>query len=515
MKKRKTYGVRIIGAVMSLVTAISFAGCSIKKNDSKIAGSKDLTTDSYSDKIAGDNEKNDITVTDSAGNELTAADVKGRTDSEDKKSSSDNSSKINNASVTKSLDSILKELENNTAKFSPDVRSYLKDLVRNAYNNYDNLADVLCKSSLPDKCTFLEEKIINPLKRVDTIDIISSDNPDFYELKSKYHTSRWLEDEKKVIVFCDGFNEDEYPQILMEEIIHSGQEKLNTAKLGYSEYCIFAEGEANAYSWPLTFGKINNSALSTFYDDESMNNANYGYGTGHFTHALASKYYMYLLTLTDYDTVNKFKKILDSDVITDKISKLYGIDGAEFYNEMREVIVDSTSSIYDKRTPQMVYCEKVYNTCMNKKISNISNAKEAKEMLNLYRYMNIQYGYEYSCYDEELEKYIDKTNEKVDISKTIDNLYNKCKKYGVFSASDDSAKDKKAFYAFVSPERNSDEKIYFISCSNAAVKLDGDNLTVSNNLGTYQTNINDLSSKTIKSNYNYLDNFPNLNNVKS
>ena len=35
-----------------------------------------------------------------------------------------------------------------------------------------------------------------------------------------------------------------------------------------------------------------------------MNNANYGYGTGYFYCALATKYYMYLLTLTDYDTVN-------------------------------------------------------------------------------------------------------------------------------------------------------------------------------------------------------------------
>ncbi len=512
MKKRKTYGIRIVGAVMALITAISFAGCSAKKNDSKIDGSKDLTTDSYSDKTTGDNEKNDITVTESDGNKPTASEA---VNSKDGKLSSGNAGNANNAGAVKSLDSILKELENNTAKFSPDVRSYLKDLVKNAYNNYDNLADVLCKSSLPDKCTFLEEKIINPLKRVNSIEIISSDNPDFYELKREYETSRWLEDEKKIIVFCDGYNENNYPQILMEEIIHSGQEKLNTAKLGYSEYCIFAEGEANSFAWPLTFGKINNSGIEIFYDDESMNNTNYGYGTAYFTHALATKYYMYLLTLTDYDTVNKFKKTLDSDVITDKISKLYGIDGAEFYNEMKDVIADAVSDIYDKRTPQMVYCEKVYNTCMNKKISNIGNAKEAKEVLNLYRYMNIQYGYEYSFYDEKNDIYVDKTNEKTGNLKTIDNLYNKCKKYGAFGVSDNSTKDKKAFHAFVSPERNSDENIYFISCSNAAVKLEGDNLTVSNNLGTYQTNINDLSSKTIKSNYNYLDKFTDLNNVKS
>ena len=181
---------------------------------------------------------------------------------------------------------------------------------------------------------------------------------------------------------------------------------------------------------------------------------------------------------------------------------------------MKDVIADSAYSIYDKRTPQMINSKKVYNTCMNKKISNIRNAKEAKELLELYRYMSIQYGYEYSFCDEN-DVYTDKTDERIGNKKTIDNLYNKCKKYGVFSVSDDSAKDKKAFYAFVCPERNSDEIIYFISCSNATVKLDGDNLTVSNNLGTYQTNINDLSSKTINSNYNYFDKFAALNNVKS
>ena len=509
MEKGKKYGIRITSLVMSLITTISFAGCSVKKNDGKYDGSKVLTTDSYSDEILNDNKNDNIILTDTDGNKLTSTEAKTIIDNEVRKTQADN---IN---VTKSLDSILNELNNNTVKFSPDVRSYLNDLVKNAYNNYDSLENALCESSLPDKCTFLEEKIINPLKNVESIDIITSNNPDFYELKSKYGTSRWVENEKKIIVFCDSYNEDKYPQILMEEIIHSGQAKLNTSKLGYSEYCIFAEGEANSYAWPLTFGKINNSGIDMFYDDESMNNVNYGYGTGYFYYALASKYYMYLLTLTDYDTVNKFKKTLDSTAITDKLSKLYGIDGAEFYNEMKEVIADSSSSIYDKRTPQMVYCEKVYNTCMNKKIGNISNAKEAKEMLELYRYMNIQYGYEYSYYDENNDVYVNKTNEKIDNLGTINNLYNKSKRYDVFSVSDNGYKDKEAFYAFVCPERNSDENIYFISCKDAAIKLEEDNLIVSNKLGTYKTNINNLSSKTVSSNYNYLDNFTNLNNVKS
>ena len=152
---------------------------------------------------------------------------------------------------------------------------------------------------------------------------------------------------------------------------------------------------------------------------------------------------------------------------------------------------------------------------MNKKIENISNSKEAKEMFELYRYMNIQYGYEYSCYDEDNEIYINKTNEKIGNLETINNLYNKCKKYDAFSVSDNGTKDKEAFYAFVCPERNSDENIYFISCKDAIIKLEEDNLIVSNKLGTYKTNINNLSSKTVSSNYNYLDNFTNLNNVKS
>ena len=504
MKKIKMYSIKIICVIMSLVITISFAGCSAKKN-----GGKDLTTASSGDATA-DNEKDGTTASD--GNITSTAEDKTETDGKDEKVSSDNTSK---ASGIKTLDGLLKELDKNTAKFSPDVRSYLRDLVKNAYNNYDNLADVLSENGLPDKCTFLLDKIINPLKRVDTIDIISNNDPDFYDLKSEYETSRWMEDKKKIIVFCDSYNEDHYPQILMEEIIHSGQGRLNKASLGYSEYCIFGEGEANSFSWPLTYGKIDSSGIEMFYDDESMNNSHYGYGTGYFTHALASKYYMYLLALTDYDTVNEFKNTLNSKVIADKISKLYGIDGAAFYGNMLEVMADSASSIYDKRTSQMVYCEKMFDTCMNKKINNISNAKEARDMLKLYRYMNIQYGYTYIAYDERNDIYADKTEEKVEISKTIENLYNKCKKYGVFSVSDDSKKNKKAFYAFVFPNRNEDEKIYFISCSNATVKLSGDYLTVSNNLGTYQTNINDLNSKTVDSKYNYLDKFTNLNDVKS
>ena len=517
MNKKKKYGIRITSLAMSLITTISFAGCSVKKKDNKYGGSEVITSNSYSNKEIN-NYDEDLIISTSNDMELTTTEIKTEINNEVRKNTSNNTNSINdtnNVSITKSLDSILEELNNNTARFSPDIRKYLNDLVKNAYNNYDDLKSTLCVSNLPDKYTFLEKKIINPIKNINSIDIISSNNPDFYELKSKYHTSRWLETEKKIIVFCDSYNEDEYPQILMEEIIHSGQEKLNTSKLGYAEYCIFAEGEANSYSWPLTFGKINNSAVDIFYDDESMNNTNYGYGTGHFTHALASKYYMYFLTLTDYDTVNEFNKTLDSSVIIDKLSKMYGVDGDKFYNSMKEVIVDSTSSIYDKRTPQMVYCEKIYNDCMNKKISNISNTKEAKEMIELYRYMNIQYGYEYSYYDEINDVYINKTNEKIGNLETINNLYNKCKEYNAFSICDNDVKDKQAFYAFVCPERNSNENIYFISCKNATIKLEEDNLIVSNDLGTYKTNINNLSSKTVNSNYNYLDNFTNLDDIKS
>lgn len=98
MKERKMYGIRIIAAFMSFVTVISFAGCSAKKSE----GSKGLTTESN---ITGDNEKNGITVTEPDGNKPTAT---GAVNSKDGKSSSDNSSKTNNASATKSLDSILK-----------------------------------------------------------------------------------------------------------------------------------------------------------------------------------------------------------------------------------------------------------------------------------------------------------------------------------------------------------------------------------------------------------------------
>ena len=198
MDKRKRYGIRITSLVMSLITTISFAGCSVKKNDSKYDGSKVLTTNSYSDEAIDNNEKDDIIITDADGKELTTEEVKTRIDNEVRKTTSNNvnnTNNIDNTSVTKSLDSILKELDDNTTKFSPEIRSYLTDLVKNAYNNYDNLANVLCESSLPDKCTFLEEKIINPLKNVNSIDIIANNDPDFYELKSKYHTSRWIEKE--------------------------------------------------------------------------------------------------------------------------------------------------------------------------------------------------------------------------------------------------------------------------------------------------------------------------------
>ena len=272
MDKRKKYGIRITSLAMSLITTISFAGCSIKENDAKYDRSKIITTNSYSDVIEEENEKDNVLVS-----------------QEDNKENSkeETTANVNNANVTvivnnstnnniKSIDTLLNDLNKNTKQFSSDMQEYLKCLVVNAYNNYDELSNVLCQNGFPDKYTFLEEKIIEPLKNIETIDIISNDNPEFYELKSEYGTSRWIEEEKKIIVFCDSYNVDKYPQILMEEIIHSSQKKLNTTGMGYAEYCIFAEGEANSYCWPLTFGKINNSGVDIFYDDSSMNNTNYG-----------------------------------------------------------------------------------------------------------------------------------------------------------------------------------------------------------------------------------------------
>ena len=56
MDKRKRYGIRITSLVMSLITTMSFAGCSVKKNDGKYDGSKVLTTNSYSDEVIDNNE---------------------------------------------------------------------------------------------------------------------------------------------------------------------------------------------------------------------------------------------------------------------------------------------------------------------------------------------------------------------------------------------------------------------------------------------------------------------------
>ena len=83
MDKRKRYGIRITSLVMSLITTMSFAGCSVKKNDGKYDGSKVLTTNSYSDEVIDNNEKDGIIITDSDGKELTTEEVKTRIETEE------------------------------------------------------------------------------------------------------------------------------------------------------------------------------------------------------------------------------------------------------------------------------------------------------------------------------------------------------------------------------------------------------------------------------------------------
>ena len=121
MDKRKKYGIRITSLAMSLITTISFAGCSIKKNDAKYDGSKIITTNSYSDVVEEQNEEDDILVS-----------------QEDsiKNSKEETTANVNNANVTvivnnstnnniKSIDTLLNDLNKNTKQFSSRDISYI------------------------------------------------------------------------------------------------------------------------------------------------------------------------------------------------------------------------------------------------------------------------------------------------------------------------------------------------------------------------------------------------------
>ena len=441
----KDKGIRFTSLFLSFASMISFYGCSLKKDTSSF-DNKSIT---YS---SSKTENEDIII---------------------ESSKYADSEKVYG---TISLEELKKNLDVNTNHLSDDIKDYLMNNITSMYNNGKKIEKILSVCDFPNIGYVINEKIIEPLKNIKEIEIIRETDNDYEEKKEKYNTSNYDTDNKMIHIFLDTGNEDEFFQILLEEIIHSSQKKLLSDEDNYSSYALFAEGEANFLSFILAYGKVDNDCCVMFYDDDTMNTASIAYGLGHNTHSLASKYYLYLMYLSNYMNVDIYKETLDSKLITDIISKKYNIDSEELYFNMNNVIVDSKSNILTKRTDMLIDVENMFLKCLSADIDKIDNKDDACKFMDFFRYVNIQFGYECIEYNSEKDEYYDKTDERISRKEIIDKLYNLNKKYKIINDSEDETTNKKAFYAILNSKKISDDRVHEISIFDYDIKLSGNNL---------------------------------------
>lgn len=446
MEKNKNLevGIRITSLFLTAVTIVVTTGCSLKKN--KKSDDAIYTTTSIS---ATENfeEKEEPTI----------KEVKEESDPV--------------------YNELLSKLEKNTKQFDEPTQESLKDLLKIMYSNSKCVDEVLPLVGFPDSKTILEERFIEPLGEIKSIITKTSDDDDYYDYIDKYGNSHYDKENKKIYILCD---EKEQAQVLAEEIFHSSQ-KYEDNFVNYPEYCLFGEGEANILSWALVYGCINNSPAYYFYEDKDEFLTNTAYGVGNGYYALASKYYMYLSTLVGNDTLKEYTKTMDSKIIVDKLNKNYGIDGEKFYNNIIEIMADGCEYINDKKTEQFISCEKTYLKCMEQKAKKVNNKADLEKLLEVYRYLNIQFGYEYLIYDAD-GNFVDKTKEKIgtDKNNVEDILFEKAQDYGVLSISNDRKESRNIFNALINPPKSREENIYPIGILSSKINCNKGVLTVSN-----------------------------------
>lgn len=440
-------GIRITSLFLSVVTVVTMGGCVIKKDQSKEnIGIVPLTSvsmsneeNNYKSQINNQNENNDKYI------------------------------EVNDPTY----DELLELLNENTKHLDSNIQKDLEEMLEIAYSNKDSIDQVLPLFGFSTTANILKDKIVEPLKEISFIDVTHSDDEDYYDKISKYGTSCYDEEENGIHIFCDEFNENNLLQILLEEIIHSGQHYDSKKQdLGLSYYYLFGEGEANLLSWMLTYGAINNSPAVFFYDDEDYCKTNVGYGLGNSTYSLCTKYYMYLNTLVGNDAIEEYKKDFNDDFLINKLDNL-GIDGEKFFTSMREVIISNAYNTDKEYTKTFVDIEKQFLGLMEKKVNNANTKEEVENLLETYRYLNIQFGYEFIDYTND-GKAIDKTKTKLDKTNIKHSLFEKCKEHEVLSDLWVLPQDKQEdiFNLIIDPARDRENPVYCLGILNSRISYD-------------------------------------------
>ena len=408
--------IKVTSLGLAAVMAVTMAGCTLSRdNDKNPVNNETITTTTM--------EVEAPNITEDAIEEVeTTEEVKETAPSVVKEVVQD---------IT--YDELLEKFDASIEKFDAPTKDYLKQVFEIAYSNADDLLNTLSPLGLPNKNAFFLQKIVKPLQKIDFFKVITEENDDYSDLYQKYTTSRYVKEENGIYMFVAGWNENEQVQVALEEIIHAGQDYLIDANIDYATFEILTEGEANLYAWALAFGNINNDSLDFFYFKNSKKDLFQLYGSGYHDHSIASKYFIYLMSLVGYDAIDdlKYNNVDLSDIET-KLSTTYNINGPKLLSDMADVMVDAACKINDARTDMMLNIEKTYNECLTKKVSKLDSKKDVMDYIRLYRFMNIQLGTRHLVKHDD-GVYEDVTNKDEYLNRTHieDLLFEKATEFGI------------------------------------------------------------------------------------
>lgn len=343
-------------------------------------------------------------------------------------------------------------------KLTADSKKLLNMSFDYIYNNYDSFEEVYKNNGVVTKEDFIKNNIINNLKNnVSVFEVINLSEYDGEEFGGDYSPS----DQSLRVGFYGNFNDESTLRKIVHELTHSGQLGLyNNPSLDSETLNIFTEGEA----------LVNESIGSTRF----LLNSGMNFSTGNFNecysikgirssnpeYIIYSKCYGSLLSVVDYDCLQKVKSTGDISLVSKYLTETYNIHGSSLLNEMTQLCYSYIAGDEEKICSNIENIESTINKCFMQKLDNCSTKEDVMNFMNLKRFYNMQFSS--VClknYEDEYAFDIAKKS-KLDPYNVDDTLYNKCMEYDIIQTlSNDEGKNKMIFDSIMG--RSTDYFSYF------------------------------------------------------
>lgn len=294
--------------------------------------------------------------------------------------------------------------------YSQEVKKYMTKMASYISNNYNSNYDVFKSLGFPDK----EEFFLDFLGQIEhnKPNIVIFENGDKrykkYQDELDYYggAGLFVPSDNEIIVASYG-NDFETCKVFFEELIHSTQDYSYSNEIDKKVYYSSVEGEPALLKCLFENQIDNDNYTYVIFDKDGDYIISGTEGTGDL---INSKYYLGLLSITDYYTMKEYKEGNGIMPVLNKIKNDYGVNTENIYKCLCHG-EDSTKEDIEKF--EQVYCD-----CMKIKLNDVSSKEELSDLFNIYRFYRVQFGI--TCYDDNGKNII---NEKISSYDNLDRLF--------------------------------------------------------------------------------------------